>query len=52
MVIAVEGVIQPKTLTGCQGSALQDRGVPPEDQNVAALFMDNALIALITWKFM
>ena len=41
--IAAEGAKRPKLYP----DAMQDKGVPPEHWNVAALFVDNAFIPLI-----
>ena len=48
--IAVEGAIKAKAQTGCHGLAgsdQQDRRVPPEHWNVAALFVCSAFTPLI-----
>ena len=45
---AVEGAMRPTLLL----DAMLDRGVPSKHWNVAALFVDNAFIPLIIWKFM
>ena len=41
--IAVEGAMRPKL----SQEAMQDRGVPSEHCNTAALFVDNAFMSLI-----